>query len=1191
LLRKLLKYLAYIFIGYLLIGFIALPLLVKPQLLKFINNELNAKVQITSLTFNPLIFELGVHGFSLQDVQKKELFSFETLRINLNPLALFTGTIKFQELSLIKPTVHLVYNKDKSINFAKIIKGSSTPHKKEKKENLYMPHIVINAIAIENGKLLYRDCTKEKVFNISLENIGFTLKEFDTKKITRKSATFRFYSSLSDGGFIDVKSKIVSLNPFQIKGNIGFEASKLYTEWKYMQDELKLEVADGKLSFSAQYFFNLDDLNATKIDNLHIVLDNLRIKPKNKNQDILNLDTMYITHATIFPMRQDVAIEKLGVYGLNIKAKRNENKVIDWLTYLQVHSAQKSVKKVKKSKPWNVILHKLSLEKIAFIFEDRAIFPNVNSEVDDLNLYANNITLDGQRALDYNMSLQVNKTTPCSMEGTLIHNKFDFSSQISCKNFDIVHYRPYIRKIATQNLQKYDASLNQGVLDFNANIKIFDKKSSFVTLVHNATVKLKKFRLSKRSTGERLVNFKNFNINNISLNTQTKDFNVSEIVLNNLNVNLARRKSGKLNVNSVVIAKVGKKIKKGVKKVQASKRPYRIKVKQFTLNNAKLSFTDKAISQTQKQILDRVYMKIQNIDSYKKSWLHYQASLRINKKGILKANGILRHTPLLQKGSIYAKDIPLVDLTPYIQESSYLSIDDGLLSFEFKERYSKSKRAPDLKMQGNLRLNSLFTSNSNDHGSSLLSLNELKVKPFTLELFPNRLYIDHVLLDSFYISAKIDENKTLNFAKLMKRSLVQADKKADIETTKITKLKEPILPITVVKVDVKNGSAEFEDFSLPIKFKTNIHDLGGVLYALSNTPGGTSYLDIDGEVDKYGSTKLKGSVDGFHPKEYTDLDFNFKNLDLHSMSGYSASFAGYEIDSGKLYLDLGYDIMYGKLHATNNIMIKHIKLGRQLEGKNIKHLPLGFVVGLLEDANGIIDIDMPIEGDVNQPDFKYGTLVWKTFGNLIAKAVSSPFKFLGKAMGVRGDELEYIAFEFAKSNITPPEREKLDKIAKMLQKRPKLTLEIAGSYDLFFDKEALKLQKLVSMVMKRSGDENSNGRTALTADVLEEIYIEMYGDDSLEKLQKWLGKKYKGSVYKRAYQKVLVKFCSDKQNVSIQELEVLAHKRAKSIQMYLTNEQGLKSSKIRIGKVLKVNKMNKKELRVKINIEVQSEDK
>ena len=1198
-LSKFIKYLAYLFLVYLFFGFFILPFIVKSQIIKNAEEQLSAKVSIESLYFNPLLFQVTLEDFVLKDLKNKKLFAFDTLRINVNPSSLFIGALELKELALIHPRVYLVYNKDKSINLLTIVKKSdkATPVKADNNETTELPRVIIESIDMEGGELFYTDYTKKTPFEFSLHNMGFSLNNFDTKKIAQSSAGVRLHSRLGDGGFVDFKSKITSLKPFKVEGTLDFEASKLYTEWKYMRDALQLEVADGKVSFSTKYALNLDDLNNTKIEGLHLAVERLRIKPKAKDKDILNLDAMYVKNATIFPFKQSVDIKKVGLYGLKVKVKRYADGDIDWLNYLKtksgsdVNSSQQAHAESEKNAPWSLLLHSLALEKIAVRFEDEAIKPKVTTEINELDIYADNITLAGEKPFDYKIKMQMNDTTLCDVNGTLAHKQLRLSTQIACREFDLIHYKPYIDTAARENLKKYDISLQKAFFDFGADININENNSSYAMVVNDANISLHQFGLDKKSTKEKLVRFENFTIEGTKLNTATKELHISRVALKTLGVRLTRYKDGMLNIDNIVIPKQTKTVSK---KSATKEKPYRVQIDEVALQNAKVEFLDKRLQKEQKQRIDKINIILRKLDSKKRSWLNYKASLRINKKGTLYAKGKVRHTPLKQSGLVSVKKLSLTPLTPYLQEMSYLQVDDGALSLKFHESYQASKKYPDVRVNGEIALDSLFVSNTNDANASLFSLNKLRVQPFTLELFPNRLYIDEVAIDSFYVSAKIDENKTINFAKLMKKDDNATMHTAETNSTNETKdEKSKPFPVKVVKVDVKNGSAEFEDLSLPIKFKTNIHDLKGAIYAVSSTPGDTTYVDMTGEVDKYGSTKLKGSVDSFNPKEYTDLNFNFKNLDLHSMSGYSASFAGYEIDSGKLYLDLGYEIMHSELKATNNIMIKKIKLGRELEGDDISHLPLGFVVGLLEDGDGIIDIDMPIEGNVDEPDFKYGALVWKTLGNLIAKAVTSPFKFLGSMMGINGEELEFITFEFGKSTITPPEREKLDKIAKMMNKRPKIELQINGTYDEVEDLKVLKLHKLVVMVMKKSGDENiKNQKNALNINMLEDVYATLRADDKLAALRKKLRKEYKeDESYKRVYQNELIALCTEMQNVSDAELEALANQRAAAIKTYLVQDKALSPQRVLLGDVVKVKDANKKMLELKLNIEVQSKDK
>ena len=259
--QKISKYLFYIFIAYFVIGFFILPFVLKSQLVKAIEQETKAKATITSLTFNPLLVSLEISGFKLTNPHNEIVVSFDKFYVNCNPSALLYGAIEFKRVSLIAPKVFLVYYKDKTINLLNLLKEKkSKKQKRVEQSSTFYPRVIVDSFEIEGGRLDYEDYTHKTVFRSSLENIGLSLKNFDTKKDKQKSTDFRLYAKLGDGGFVDLKSKILTIQPLKAEGSLTFEASKLYTEWRYVQDFLKLEVADGQVSFYANYSVNLDDI-------------------------------------------------------------------------------------------------------------------------------------------------------------------------------------------------------------------------------------------------------------------------------------------------------------------------------------------------------------------------------------------------------------------------------------------------------------------------------------------------------------------------------------------------------------------------------------------------------------------------------------------------------------------------------------------------------------------------------------------------------------------------------------------------------------------------------------------------------------------------------------------------------------------------------------------------------------------
>ncbi len=1182
------KIVFYLLGAYALLGFIALPYFLKPQLIQIMEQETNSKVSIDSLSFNPFVFKLVINELELKTLDNKKLLSFGSLLINVEPTSLLNATVHLKEMTLAEPKIFLVYNKDKTFNALSILKEKKEETSPETENSATMPRVKVDKISIVDGSLSYEDFTRKSKFDFVFDKIGFSLKDIDTNDFNSSDAQLRFHSTLGDGGFVDLRTRVLGFKPFIAEGSLDFEASKLYTQWRYMKDSLNLEVADGKLSFHSEYRVNLEDLNSTTIDNVNVNLDGLRIKPKEKYKDVLNLDSFYISDMSIKPMQKSVLIAKMGLDSLSIKASRNKNGEIDWLEYVKVslpdsNETEIEEKQDKKSEPWNVTLQELSLEKIKVDFKDVGVSPQVNTSLNDFNLYAQNITLAGKEPFAFQMNSLLNDKFKCSVEGDVVHNVLNANASLKCEDFNIVHYRPYIDEIARDSLKKYNVKLIRATAGFDAKINAKEIDEEIAIDVQNANFKLEKFALNKRSDSRRLVNFSSFGVKDLSLNTKRKTLNVANVSLNGLDVKTARLKDGSLNVEELIVPKVVKKSKKA--KSKKKEKDYRVKVKRFSLNAARVGFEDKFLEPSVKSKLDRINFHAYNVDSKEKSWMTYSFSSRVNSKGYIKSKGSLSHAPLKQKGTFSLQDISLKEINPYIEAKTFAELDDGFLNVETETQYSQSTSKPDLTVNGALQLKNLFVQDSRTE-LPVLSFNEFALNVFTFEALPNRLFIDEANLHNFYVDALINEKKELNFALLAKGDANQSAEETQASDLNASAKKEEF-PIKLLKLGIHNGSAMFADLSIPIQFRTHIHNLNGYVYSISSNPKETSYVDILGEIDEYGSTKLKGSVNSANPKGYTDLDLSFSNITLNSFSGYSATFAGHEIDGGKLYLDLGYKLNDSNIKGSNSVIVKQMELGKEIEDENVTSLPLGFVIALLEDSDGVIDIDMPVEGNVDAPDFKYGAFVFETFGNLLLKAVTSPFTFLGSMLGMDGDAMQYAEFEPGKTHITPPEREKLDQIAKMMTKRPKINLGISGSYDEEIDKRALQVEKLIALVLKESGAENASERkSAMTTDILEEIYEKVKDDDRLDKIEDALEKKYEGAEFDREYRNALIEENVKIQVVTLEELELLAKKRAQIVSDYLRVEKSIALERLNVLEVSKAEDSTPKSVRIKFEIEV-----
>ncbi|MGE0737829.1 DUF748 domain-containing protein [Sulfurimonas sp.] len=342
------KVLLSLFTLYALVGFVIVPLVLESQIPKIISNQLHAKLSIRDISFNPFLFHLTVNGVELQDAKGEKLASFEAFKVNLEPHQLFMGAVYLKNITLQKPQIFLNFDKEGVLNFDNLVKSAAQSEPEKTQTSSEIPRIIIDTVALEEGSFAFRDLRNPTPFELGIEAINFKVSDIDTQNVDTKNAKVRFTSQLGDGGNIDIRGDVASYDPFIIDGNVNIEATKLYTFWKYMQDSLKLEIADGKLYFVTNYHFNAGDINATTLENIFISLENLRIKPKSKHHDLLTLKTLRIEDVRVQPMHQKLSVQDVVIESLSANAQRDLQGAIDWMGYLEGQS--KSVKEQEPQK-------------------------------------------------------------------------------------------------------------------------------------------------------------------------------------------------------------------------------------------------------------------------------------------------------------------------------------------------------------------------------------------------------------------------------------------------------------------------------------------------------------------------------------------------------------------------------------------------------------------------------------------------------------------------------------------------------------------------------------------------------------------------------------------------------------------------------------------------------------------------
>lgn len=317
-------------------------------------------------------------------------------------------------------------------------------------------------------------------------------------------------------------------------------------------------------------------------------------------------------------------------------------------------------------------------------------------------------------------------------------------------------------------------------------------------------------------------------------------------------------------------------------------------------------------------------------------------------------------------------------------------------------------------------------------------------------------------------------------------------------------------PVRVRRLRLQNAKLDFTDLSLRPQFSAKIYELNGIVNGLSTRRDARSQIELDGRVDEFGLARVRGQLNPFVPADNTDLDVVFKNVDMVSASPYSMKFAGYKIAEGKISLDLQYKVRAGALEGNNHIVLDKMTLGERIDSPDALKLPLELALAILKDSDGRIDLGLPVAGNLNDPQFSYGALVWKAVGNVLSKVVTAPFRALGALLGINGDKLEAVDFDAGSARLLPPEREKLKQVAQILAKRAQLSVTVPGQYSEAVDGAALREQALRRRATAKAGIKLEAGEAAGPLNLgeramrgaLRELYAERFGAAELDKQKK-----------------------------------------------------------------------------------------
>ncbi|MXV31010.1 DUF748 domain-containing protein, partial [Aeromonas veronii] len=522
-------------------------------------------------------------------------------------------------------------------------------------------------------------------------------------------------------------------------------------------------------------------------------------------------------------------------------------------------------------------------------------------------------------------------------------------------------------------------------------------------------------------------------------------------------------------------------------------KPWQWQIKQILIDKGDLTLTESSSGKPQARQLSGLKLALGPLGSKGEQPSKLTLATQFNQSSPLAFDGQLTLTPFTLSGDINQQGLPLTLAQPYLADLVRIKVQNGLLSSKTRLDLATTAQGDlsKLTLQGGLDVNGLKVVDRADN-QRLLEFNTLALTGLTYDGISQQMRIKDIALNKPFARIEINEDGTTNLQQLL---LPQPAATNSPHATAGSKA--PDFRFTIDQLRTEQGNLRFADRSLSQDFVADIASLGGQSRHISNIPGQRSDLAFNGKVDRYAPVTIRGGTNLLVANPILDIAVAFHNLELTTFTPYSGTYAGYAIDKGQLSMKLHYKLEGNRLEGDNDITIKKLQLGEKIKSDQAKDLPLGLAIALLSDANGVIQMNLKVKGDLDQPDFSIGNIFWDVLGNTLSKAITSPFSLLA-SLADGTEDLDELPFLPGDPDLTPTQQEKLVKLAQALQDRPKLSMNIRGKVNFNEERPILQRQKLERVLAKLTGNQADLDlleQDPALQEALARAYEERFGED------------------------------------------------------------------------------------------------
>jgi hypothetical protein len=1041
------------FLVYVLVGFFMLPPIIKSQLVKRLPAITKRQATIRQVKFNPLVLSLTIRGLSLTEPDGQVFASWEELYVNFQLSSLFRFAWTFAEIGLKQPYGHVALFKDGRFNFANMFDDTAPPPPKPEKPGA-LPRVNVWWLHIDEGVVVLDDETHRLPLHSEFKPINISLTNLTTR--VGKDSVYSFQAS-SDSGRSFAWAGSLIVQPFQSRGHFDLAGGELSKWTPVMRDYLRSEITEGRLNVRADYALaaGTNGFDAT-LTNGAVEVAGFKLKDLNTGEIVTAVPWLSVQSLGFDLRQRDLHVRKVRIAGCTniVRIEKDGSINLNRLREpIPAKPAPTNVSLSTPSAPWTLSVDDFALVGSAILFADLSRHSRFETTLKPIEFHVKRFTTRADSDAAYEFSVPTEAGERVSGNGTFSIAPLRSTGEVKLAGLEIRKYAPYYE----DNLR---GEVLAGKLDAGVQYRFAGSANALLVTVSNAGVALTGFQLKAADTGETVVSIPSFSVERTEASLADRRIEVGMVKSSGGSILARQMKDGKINLLGLLNLRAAKTA--DTNSPAPGEPPWTVLVREIAVSGYAIKLEDQKPATPAALSLDQLAFNVKGLSTVSNEPIAVSLSARLDQAGTVTAQGTVKIAPLQADLDVSVSDLDLRPFQPYVNEQVRLTVTSGWFGTKGRVRYAPpGGGAPLVKFAGDISLTNFVTTDQVLF-KEFVKWDALNMTGIDLGLQPNQLQVQEVKWRGFQTSVIIGPDHRPNLKTLLpERAAVAAATPPAVAapTAAAAPAQAEEFPLQLGALVLENAAFHFADESVEPHATFDVEEFGGVVKGLSSQQQSTATVDLQGKVDAASPFAISGKVNPLAKDLQLDVAVAFTNTDLTAFTTYLEKYAGHPLNKGKLTMGLHYDINQKQLKAENKFLIDHFTLGPRNDSTNATHLPVKLAVALLKDRNGQINLDIPLTGRTDDPQFKIAPLVFKVVLNLIVKAATSPFSLLGALVG-GGEELSFVDFQPGRTDIPDTEAQKLDKLVQALFERPAVSLEIAGSFDSEQDRAALARLKL-----------------------------------------------------------------------------------------------------------------------------------